>query len=313
MWRQKQDFLWNKSSGVKRHAEKAARYVFAMCAMTAVCAVAAILFYMILNGIPAVREVGWKEILLGTEWKPVAAKPQFGIFYVILTSLAGTFLAVSIGVPVGVLTAVYLSELSGGFGAKVVTFAVELLAGVPSVVYGMLGVCLLNPLMYRLERKLFYGSRTHQFTGGANLLSAVLVLAVMILPTVISVSEAAIRAVKPGIRQASYALGASRLQTAFRSVLPSARRGIAAGAVLGTGRAIGEAMAITLVSGGSVNAPFPFSSVRFLTTAIVSEMGYAQGVHRQALFTIGMVLFGFILLVNAVTEWVLRGGDAGHG
>ncbi len=291
---------------VRRRKEKAAEIFFAACALAAVCAVAAIAVYMAANGIPAVRELGWKEILFETEWKPTAARPQFGIFYIILTSLAGTMLAVGIGVPVGVLTAVYLTELSFGLGAKVVGFAVEVLAGVPSVVYGLLGVHFLNPLMYRLELRIFAGSRNHQFTGGANLLSAVLVLAVMILPTVISVSQTAIRAVHPGIREASYALGASRIQTAFRVVLPAAKKGIAAAAVLGTGRAVGEAMAITLASGGSVNAPFPFASVRFLTTAIVSEMSYAQGVHRQALFTIGLVLFGFIMLVNGAMEKILK-------
>lgn len=160
--------------------------------------------------------------------------------------------------------------------------------------------------MYRLELWLFTGSDTHQFTGGANLLSAVLVLAIMILPTVINVSETSIRAVRPEIRAASLALGASKLQTVFKAVLPAAGSGIVTAVVLGVGRAIGEAMAITLVSGSSVNLPLPFHSVRFLTTAIVSEMGYAQGTHRQMLFTIGLVLFVFILLINLVLNKVLK-------
>ena len=185
----------------------------------------------------------------------------------------------------------------------------ELLAGIPSVVYGLLGMLVLNPLMYRLEQVVFHGSRTHQFTGGANLLSAVLVLVVMILPTVISVSETALRAVPDQLRVSSMALGASRIQTIFQVVLPAARPGITTAVVLGVGRAVGEAMAINLVSGGSVNVPLPFSSVRFLTTAIVSEMGYAEGVHRQVLFTIGLVLFGFIMLVNILLHKIMQEED----
>jgi phosphate transport system permease protein len=152
--------------------------------------------------------------------------------------------------------------------------------------------------MYRLELWIFRDAPIHQFTGGSNLLSAVLVLAIMILPTVINISETAIRAVQPGIKAASLALGASHMQTIFRMILPAARSGIVTAIVLGVGRAIGEAMAITLVSGSSVNMPLPFNSVRFLTTAIVSEMGYSQGTHRQVLFTIGLVLFFFIMLMN---------------
>lgn len=211
-----------------------------------------------------------------------------------------------IGVPVGILTAVFLAEIADKRVAAIVKPAVELPAGIPSVIYGLLGIYLLNPLMYRLELWLFTGSDTHQFTGGANLLSAVLVLAIMILPTVINVSETSIRAVRPEIRAASLALGASKLQTVFKAVLPAAGSGIVTAVVLGVGRAIDEAMAITLVSGSSVNLPLPFHSVRFLTTAIVSEMGYAQGTHRQMLFTIGLVLFVFILLINLVLNNVLE-------
>ncbi len=279
-------------------AEGAAQVVFTVCGFVAVFAAASVTIYMLVRGLPAIFKVGLKEILFSGVWKPAAKEPEYGILYIILTSVFGTGLAVLIGVPIGILTAIFLAELSGRRLAAAVRAAVELLAAIPSVIYGLLGIYLLNPLMYRLERKVFAGSQTHQFTGGANLLSAVLVLAVMILPTVINISETAIRAVHPDIKAASLALGASRVQTIFKSVLPAARSGVAAAVVLGVGRAIGETMAITLVSGNSVNLPLPFRSVRFLTTAIVSEMGYSQGTHRQMLFTIGLVLFVFIMLVN---------------
>ena len=290
----------------KAAVERAAQAVFQICAFFTILAVAAITLYVILSGTPAILKVGLKEILFTTAWEPTAAQPKYGILYIILTSLAGTGLAVLIGVPVGVLAAVFLAEMAGKT-AMVVRAAVELLAGIPSVIYGLLGIYLLNPAMYRLELKLFQGSAVHQFTGGSNLLSAAIVLAVMILPTVINISETSIRAVDPGIKAASLALGGSRVQTIFKSVLPAARSGIVTAVVLGVGRAIGEAMAITLVSGGSVNAPLPFSSVRFLTTAIVSEMGYSTGTHRHVLFTIGLVLFGFIMLLNFALSNILKG------
>ncbi len=293
----------------KAVVEGAAQAVLAFCACCTILAVAAITWYMIARGTPAILEVGLKEILFTTVWKPTAAEPRYGILYVILTSLAGTGMAVLLGAPVGVLAAVFLAEVADEKAAAVLKPAVELLAGIPSVIYGLLGLSLLNPLMYRLELKLFADSPGHQFTGGANLLSAVLVLAIMILPTVISVSETAIRSVPPEIRAASLALGASRVQTIFRSVLPAARPGIATAVVLGVGRAVGEAMAITLVSGGSVNAPLPFRSVRFLTTAIVSEMGYSSGTHRRMLFTIGLVLFVFIAAINLILTGILERGD----
>ena len=288
--------------------EIVAEAFFTACAALGVLAVASISFYILLNGLPAIRQIGLREIFLGTQWRPVAGEPRFGILYIILTSLAGTVLAAALGVPVGILTAVYLAEMADQRRAGLVRDAVEVLAGIPSVIYGLLGIILLNPMIYRLERKLFAHSKTHRFTGGANLLSATLVLAVMMLPTVIRISETAIRAVHPGIKAASLALGASRVQTIIHILLPAAAPGIASAVVLGTGRALGEAMAITLVSGGSVNAPFPFCSVRFLTTAVVSEMGYAQGLHRQMLFTIGLVLFAFIMLVNAVASGILKKG-----
>lgn len=292
----------------KAVVEIVAQIIFIICAFFAVLAVASITLYMIISGTPAIFKVGLKEILFGTVWKPTAAEPQFGILYVILTSIVGTTLAILIGVPIGLLTAVFLAEVAPRKLAMVVKPAVELLAGIPSVIYGLLGIYLLNPLMYKLELLLFEGSETHQFTGGANLLSAVLVLAIMILPTVINISETSIKAVHPSIKAASLALGASHMQTIFKIILPAAKSGIVTAIVLGVGRAIGEAMAITLVSGSSVNMPLPFHSVRFLTTAIVSEMGYSSGTHRQVLFTIGLVLFVFIMLINIVMNKILKKG-----
>lgn len=292
----------------KAVVEIVAQIIFIICAFFAVLAVASITLYMIISGTPAIFKVGLKEILFSMVWKPTAADPQFGILYVILTSIVGTTLAILIGVPIGLLTAVFLAEVAPRKLAMVVKPAVELLAGIPSVIYGLLGIYLLNPLMYKLELILFEGSETHQFTGGANLLSAVLVLAIMILPTVINISETSIKAVHPSIKSASLALGASHMQTIFKIILPAAKSGIVTAIVLGVGRAIGEAMAITLVSGSSVNMPLPFNSVRFLTTAIVSEMGYSSGTHRQVLFTIGLVLFVFIMLINIVLNKILKKG-----
>lgn len=288
--------------------EGAAQVVFTFCGFLSVLAAAVVMLYMILKGIPAIRKIGLKEILFSGAWKPTAEEPEYGILYIILTSLFGTGLAVLMGVPTGILTAVFLAEISGKKLAAAVRTAMELLAGIPSVVYGLLGIYLLNPLMYRLERRLFAGSRTHQFTGGANLLSAALVLAVMILPTVISISETAIRAVHRDLKEASLALGATPVQTIFKVILPAARSGVTTAVVLGVGRAIGETMAITLVSGNSVNLPLPFHSVRFLTTAIVSEMGYAQGTHREMLFTIGLILLVFIMIVNITLNEIAKKG-----
>lgn len=294
----------------KAVVETVAQIIFTICAFFAVLAVVSITLYMIISGTPAIFKVGLKEILFSTQWQPTASEPHFGILYVILTSIVGTTLAIVIGVPIGLLTAVFLAEVADKKLAMLVKPAVELLAGVPSVVYGLLGIYLLNPLMYKIELWLFKGSETHRFTGGANLLSAVIVLAIMILPTVINISETSIRAVHPSIKAASLALGASHMQTIFRMILPAAKSGIITAIVLGVGRAIGEAMAITLVSGSSVNMPLPFNSVRFLTTAIVSEMGYSEGTHRQVLFTIGLVLFVFIMIINIALSSILKKGAA---
>lgn len=295
--------------GSKSAVEKAAQVIFTVCGFFAVLAVASITLYMLISGTPALFKVGIGDILFHTVWQPTAAEPSFGILYVILTSIVGTFLAILIGVPIGVMTAIFLAEVAPPRLCGMVRPAVELLAGIPSVIYGLLGILILNPLMYKLELILFKGSETHQFTGGANLISAVLVLALMILPTVINISESSLRAVPAHLKSASLALGATKIQTIFHVIVPAARSGIITAVVLGTGRAIGEAMAISLVSGSSVNIPFPFNSVRFLTTAIVSEMGYASGLHRQVLFTIGLVLFAFIMFINISLTRILKKGD----
>lgn len=293
----------------KTLVEKAAHMIFMLCAFFAVVAVFSITFYMIMSGAPALFKVGLKEVLFGTVWKPTAAEPQYGILYVILTSIVGTGMAILIGVPIGVLTAVFLAEVAPKPLAVIVKPAIELLAGIPSVIYGLLGLLILNPLMYKLELIIFKDSTTHQFTGGANLLSAVLVLALMILPTVINISQSSIQAIPKHLKFASLALGATHIQTIFKVILPAAKSGIITAVVLGVGRAIGEAMAISLVAGSSVNLPMPFNSVRFLTTAIVGEMGYAQDTHREVLFTIGLVLFAFIMSINLILSKLLKKGD----
>ena len=206
----------------KSAVEEIAQVIFTLCAFLAILAVISITVYMVINGTPALFQVGIREILFGTAWKPTAENPSFGILYVILTSIIGTALAVLLGVPIGILTAVFLAETAPRKLAALVKPAVELLAGIPSVVYGLLGLMILNPLMYKLELAIFKGSDTHQFTGGANLLSAVIVLAIMILPTVINISESAIRAVHPSLKSASLALGASHIQTIFKVILPAA-------------------------------------------------------------------------------------------
>ena len=282
----------------KKVIEKVAQIIFLVCAVIAILAVCSITVYMFWKGTSALSKVGVPELLFGTVWKPTAAEPQYGIAYIILASIVGTGLAVVAGVPIGLLTAVFLSEIADKRLSGTVSGAVELLAAIPSVIYGLIGMMILNPLMYKLEKMIFAGSKTHQFTGGANLLSAIIVLAIMILPTVISVSTSSLKAVTQSLRSASLALGATRIQTIFKVVIPAAKSGILTGIVLGIGRALGEAMAINMVAGGSVNIPLPFNSVRTLTTQIVSEMGYAEGIHRQVLFTVGLVLYIFIMIIN---------------
>lgn len=225
-----------------------------------------------------------------------------------MASVVGTTTAIFLGVPIGLLAAVYISEMAGKTTGNIVRTAIELLAAIPSVIYGLIGMMVLNPIMFRFEQIIFEDDSSHQFTGGANMLSAIIVLTIMILPTVISVSTSSLKAVPDTLRAASLALGATKEQTIFKAVIPAAKSGILTGVVLGTGRALGEAMAITMVAGGAVNFPLPFNSVRTLTTQIVSEMGYAQGTHRQVLFTVGLVLYIFIMIVNYA---LLRARKAG--
>ena len=294
---------------MKKTVEKIAKWTMTIFAIVAVVAVFSITAYMIAIGTPALMKVGVLELLFGTEWAPTAVTPKFGIFYVILTSVVGTIAALLVGVPIGVLTAVFIAEIGNEKLVSVVQSAVELLAAVPSVIYGLVGVMILKPMMYQIEMAVFANDTTHQFTGGSNLMSAILVLAVMILPTVINISTSSIRAVQSSVKSASLALGATKIQTIFQVILPAAKSGIMTAIVLGLGRALGEAMAINMVAGGVVNLPLPFHSVRFLTTAIVSEMSYSEGLHRQVLFTIGLVLFVFILFTNMFLTRMIKKGE----
>ena len=294
----------NKS---RQASEKAAALIVSVCAAFSIVAVVAITAYMIYSGTPALAKVGIGNILFKTEWVPSQGK--FGILYIILTSIVGTLLAVLIAIPVGLFTAAALSEMVTGTPKKIMKAAIELLAGIPSVVYGLLGILIINPQMYKLEKFFYHTSHSHQFTGGANLIAAIIVLVIMILPTLINVSETALETVPNDLRLSSYALGATKIQTIFKVVIPAAKNGIMSAIVLGVGRAIGEAMAILLVAGNAVNLPAPFNSVRFLTTAIVSEMSYSSGVHRQVLFTIGLVLFIFIMVINIVLMKILKKGE----
>ena len=302
-------FSINGSKGSKALIETIMEIIFFVCAIFAVIAVAAITIYMIISGAPALMKVGIVDMLFNTVWQPTAAEPSFGIAYIVLTSIIGTAFAIVLGVPVGLLTAVFISEVAHKKVAAVVKPAVELLAGIPSIVYGLLGLLIIDPLMYKLELAIFKGNPNHQFTGGANLISAVIVLAIMILPTVINVSYTSLQAVPVKMRQASLAIGATEVQTIFKVTIPAAKSGIITAIVLGVGRAIGEAMAIVLVSGNAVNMPLPFNSVRFLTTGIVSEMSYSSGLHRQALFTIGLVLFVFIMIINITISKIIKAGE----
>lgn len=294
----------------KAFIEKAANLFFLICAATAIFAVCAISIYMFLKGTPALKEVGVSDLLFGNVWKPTASSPSYGIGLIILTSILATTAAIIIGVPIGLLTAVFLSEMAGKKTGTIVGGAVELLASIPSVIYGLIGMMVLNPIMFKIEKAVFTGDSSHQYTGGANMLSAIIVLAIMILPTVISISTSSLKAVSDNLRAASLALGATREQTIFKAVIPAAKSGILTGVVLGVGRALGEAMAINMVAGGAVNFPLPFNSVKTLTTQIVSEMGYAGGTHRQVLFTVGLVLYIFIMIVNLILLKARKAGAA---
>ena len=270
--------------------------VFFACGFIAIVFVLFISVYLIISGIPAIREIGLIDVLFGTEWASTAAEPKFGILPFILTSIYGTAGAIVLGVPVGFMTAVFLAKVAPPRLAAVVRPAVDLLAGIPSVVYGLIGMMVLVPAV----RVAF------NLPDGASLFCAIIVLAVMILPSIISVSETALKAVPKEYEEASLALGATHIETVFRVSVPAASSGIAASIVLGIGRAIGEAMAIIMVAGNVANMPGLFKSVRFLTTAVASEMSYASGLQRQALFSIALVLFLFIMLINVVLNTLLK-------
>ena len=270
--------------------------VFFACGFIAIVFVLFISVYLIISGIPAIREIGLIDFLFGTEWASTAAEPKFGILPFILTSIYGTAGAIVLGVPVGFMTAVFLAKVAPPRLAAVVRPAVDLLAGIPSVVYGLIGMMVLVPAV----RVAF------NLPDGASLFCAIIVLAVMILPSIISVSETALKAVPKEYEEASLALGATHIETIFRVSVPAASSGIAASIVLGIGRAIGEAMAIIMVAGNVANMPGLFKSVRFLTTAVASEMSYASGLQRQALFSIALVLFLFIMLINVVLNTLLK-------
>lgn len=276
--------------------ENAVHGVFLALGLVTVGCVLLVTVYLIIAGIPAIREIGLIDFLFGQEWASTAAEPSYGILPFILTSIYGTAGAVALGVPIGFLTAVYLSKAAHPRIRAVMQSAVSLLAGIPSVVYGLVGMLVLVPGV----RKLF------NVPDGASLFSAMIVLAVMILPSVIKVSVTALDAVPKEYEDASLALGATDVETYFRVSVPAARSGIAAAVVLGVGRAIGEAMAVMMVSGNVPNMPTLFGSVRFLTTAVASEMSYASGLQRQALFSIALVLYLFIMLMNAALNFLLK-------
>ncbi len=282
----------------KRLLETMIHGVFLVLGLVTVACVLVITVYLILSGIPAIREIGLIEFLFGRTWEPTSADPSYGILPFILTSIYGTAGAIVVGVPIGFFAAVYLAKMAPGKVKEVVMHAVSLLAGIPSVVYGLVGMMVLVPGI----RKVF------NVPDGASLLAAIIVLAVMVLPSIIKVSMTALEAVPKEYEDASLALGATPVETWFRVSVPAAKSGIATAVVLGVGRAIGEAMAVMMVSGNVANMPSLFESVRFLTTAVTSEWSYSApgSLQRQALFSIALVLFLFIMLINAVLNFFLK-------
>ena len=285
-----------KRKGARDTLEFGMHLFFLLLGIIAVGFVLIITVYLLQAGLPAILEIGLVDFLFGTQWASTAAEPQYGILPFILTSIYGTAGAIVLGVPVGFLTAVFLAKVAPPRLAAAVRPAVDLLAGIPSVVYGLVGLIVLVPAV----RQLF------GLPDGATLFSAIIVLSIMILPSIISVSETALRAVPREFEEASLALGATEIETYFRVSVPAAKSGIAASVVLGIGRAIGEAMAIIMVSGNVANMPGLFQSVRFLTTAVASEMSYSSGLQQQALFSIALVLFLFIMLINVTLNLLLK-------
>ena len=297
------------ASGRKRSGREAMELcfhlLFLLCGVVAVAFVLFISLYLIVAGLPAIREIGLVNFLFGKTWAPTATtvEPSYGILPFILTSVYGTAGAVLIGVPIGLMTAIFLAKVAPPRAARVIKTAVELLAGIPSVVYGLVGMIVLVPAI----RKAF------GLSSGACLLAAIVVLAIMILPSIINVSETALRAVPREYEEASLALGATEIETYFRVSLPAASSGVATAVVLGVGRAIGEAMAIIMVAGNVSNMPGLFTPVRFLTTGIISGMAYASpgSLYQQALYSIGLVLFLFIMLINVLLNVCIKNRKEG--
>lgn len=289
-----------KSLRTHRAMEQAIHLIFLLCGIVAVGFVLCISVYLVISGLPAIREIGLTKFLFGKVWAPTNATtgPQFGILPFLLTSVYGTAGALLLGVPVGLMTAIFLAKAAPPRLAAVIRTAVQLLAGIPSVVYGLVGMIVLVPA---IRRAFGLGS-------GACLLAAILVLTVMVLPSIINVAETALQAVPREYEEASLALGATETETYFRVSLPAARSGVAAAVVLGVGRAIGEAMAIIMVAGNVANMPGLFTSVRFLTTGIISGMSDAAvgSLYQQALFSIGLVLFLFIMLINVLLNVCIK-------
>ena len=285
-----------KHSGAHNALEQTMHLVFLLFGVVTIGFVLLISIYLIAAGLPAIREIGLVDFLFGKTWASTAAEPKFGILPFILTSIYGTAGAILIGVPVGFMTAVFLAKVAPRSLAGLVRPAVDLLAGIPSVVYGLVGMIILVPAI-----RTAFG-----LADGACLLAAIVVLAIMILPSIISVSETALNAVPKEYEEASLALGATEIETYFRVSGPAAKSGIAASIVLCIGRAIGEAMAVMMVAGNVANMPSLFQSVRFLTTAVASEMSYSSGLQRQALFSIALVLFLFIMLINVTLNALLK-------
>ena len=286
----------------KKMFEAVVHGVFLLLGLITVGCVLLITVYLIISGIPAIQKIGLVPFLTGKVWSSTSAEPKYGILPFILTSVYGTAGAIVLGVPIGFLTAVYLSKVAPKKVRTVLEAAVSLLAGIPSVVYGLVGMLVLVPAI----RKTFH------LPDGASLFAAIIVLAVMILPSIIKVSVTALEAVPHEYEDASLALGATEVETYFRVSVPAAKSGIAAAVVLGVGRAIGEAMAVMMVSGNAPNMPSIFESVRFLTTAVASEMSYSSGLQRQALFSIALVLYLFILLINAALNFFLKRDKEGN-
>ena len=286
----------NKQKAKQNPLETSMNIIFTLCGLAALAFVIVITLFLLISGIPAIGKIGFVQFILGKIWSPTSAEAAYGILPFILSSVLGAFGAIIIGVPIGLLCAIYIAKAAPKPVSRIIRSAVELLAGIPSVVYGLIGMIIIVPTV----REAF------GLPDGANLFSAILVLAVMILPSVISVSETAICAVPKEYEEGSLALGATKTETIFKIIVPAAKSGILASVVLGIGRAIGEAMAVMMVSGNAANMPRLFKSVRFLTTAVASEMSYSSGLHRQALFSIALVLFIFILVINLALNLVIK-------